>query len=79
MEAARSLSIASLRMMIGSQHFEEERLRTILGGNPPRAIRIQAEFDLERLVRTRNNQSDEIVRLEAMERPGTVAQFGLSA
>jgi hypothetical protein len=79
MEAARILAIDALRTLIGLHRWEEQRLRTILNGNPSAEARVQAEFDLERLARTRDSQSDELQRLEAMEQRVTIAQFALRA
>jgi hypothetical protein len=51
--------------MIDLHQNEEKRLRSVLAGYPTTHVRVQAEFDLERLLRTKNAQSDELTRLEA--------------
>jgi len=61
----RVLAIATLRTMIDLHRNEEKKLRSILAGYLSTHVRVQAEFDLERLLRTKNSQSDELTRLEA--------------
>jgi hypothetical protein len=57
------VAMATLRTVIALHQTEEKRLRVILAGRYPSKVIIQAEFDLVRLVQTRNAQSDELERL----------------
>ena len=60
----RTIAIANLRTLIGQHRFEEERLRTILANDPTFKDKLQARFDLEKIVKRREFQSDELERLE---------------
>jgi hypothetical protein len=57
------MAIATLRTMIALHQKEENRLRVILAGRYPSKVIIQAEFDLGRLIQTRNAQSDQLAKL----------------
>ena len=65
MEPGRILAISTLRALIVLQGNEEKRLRSVLADIPTFKVKMQARFDLERLVRKKNAQVDELANLEA--------------
>jgi hypothetical protein len=65
MEPANKLAIATLRTLIRLHQNEEKRLRALLTDSASSSARIQAEFDLERLLRQMKAQLDELAKLEA--------------
>jgi hypothetical protein len=65
MEQVRTLAIATLRTLIGLHRMEEKRLRTVLANPRSPQIRMQAEFDLERVLKRIQRDEVELARLEA--------------
>ena len=65
MESARTLDITTLRTLIALQQNEEEELHAILTNTASSQVRLRALFDLERVHRKINTQSDELAKLEA--------------
>jgi hypothetical protein len=65
METGRILAISTLRTLIVLHQNEEKRIRAVLADIPTFKVKMQARFDLERLVREKNAQVDELAKLEA--------------
>jgi hypothetical protein len=65
MESARTLDITTLRILIALQQNEEKKLHAILTNTASSQVRLRALFDLERVHRKINTQSDELAKLEA--------------
>jgi hypothetical protein len=66
-EPAHTLAISNLRAQIFLGKMEEKRLRTILADAPIFKVKLQTQFDLNRLRRNAQTQSDELARLLAKE------------
>lgn len=65
MDQARQYAITNLRALLFLSEREEERLRLILEDDPPFRFKMRTRTDLERVIRNRKNQSDELANLEA--------------
>jgi hypothetical protein len=65
MTQPRTLTIAALRALIGLHHTEEKRIRAHLLNPESPQVRMQAEFDLEKLLIRIHRDEVELARLEA--------------
>jgi hypothetical protein len=65
MKSARTLDIATIRILIALQQNEEEKLHVILTNTASSQVRLSALFDLDRVRRKIKTQSDELAKLEA--------------
>jgi hypothetical protein len=66
-EPACTLAIRNLRAQTFLGKMEEKRLRTILADAPIFKVKMQAQFDLNKLLRNFKAHSDEPARLVAKE------------
>ena len=65
MKSARTLDIATIRILIALQQNEEKKLHVILTNTASSQVRLSALFDLDRVRRKIKTQSDELAKLEA--------------
>ena len=66
-EPERTHTISDLKAKIFLGKLDEKRLRTILADAPPFRVKMQAKFDLNKLLRDSKSYSDELARLLANE------------
>jgi hypothetical protein len=59
----KELTVSTLHGLIFLGNQEEKKLRSILANDPPFRVRMQAKFDLEKVLRRRVQQSEELARL----------------
>jgi hypothetical protein len=62
---AQILAIAALRTLIDVHQIEETRLRAILADYPAFKVKLQTQFELQRLVIRKKAQAGKLARLEA--------------
>ena len=64
MKLGDKLAVENLRALISLGQHEEKSLRKILAGDPDFKVKIRAQFDLDKVLRRRKRQADELAKLE---------------